>query len=604
MSLNLRQKEAVEAVTGPVLVIAGAGTGKTTVLVEHVKHLIQHSHISPSQIIATTFTIKATEEMKQRLSAKGCHVPEWIGTFHSICIKIVRANAARLGISANFGVIESDEQKNICKRLFGIQAEAALEQINYWKNNCKKIQDVPQTHEHALHYMRYQQALTEENKFDFGDLIMECCYLWAQHPDILAYYQQQFTHVCIDEFQDTNAVQFLWLQLLASNNPNIHIFCVGDDDQAIYGFRGSDNKYILNFQNTFKNAKIIKLEENYRSTENILKAALKIVGQNKNRLGKTLISKKGKGADVQIMHFPNSYRESIWLCEQIMLQKGEVGVLVRTIWQAQELNKLLREKGMQTSSNLNALLLYLKFLHQPNAELFAQLMQYPKRGLGAAFEAKFLKIYALEQQNLFNMENDASLGQDNWREQNLFNMEERMQVNKPVCVDARSQVSITIRELKNTALQIANIKQKDAIEMLCEQLERWSELTTNTFKLIDAIWRELFQETSLTHALFIAQRYPLLSDFLEHFHLPKISILTIHAAKGLEFDVAYLVGWEENVFPHIRAIITQDIETERRLAYVAITRGKQNVYITHCTARESPKGVLRKGPSRFLELLE
>lgn len=557
-ALNFKQKEAIEAVKGAVLVIAGAGTGKTTVLVEHVRHLIQDHNIDPSNIVATTFTIKATEEMKQRL-AQNCKVPEWIGTFHSICIKIVRAHADKLSINSNFGIVEGFEQQNICRRLFGTQAEVVLEKINYWKNNCKKPQDVPY-HEYKIHYQRYQQALLEENKFDFGDLIMECCYLWAQFPDVLAQYQKQFTHICIDEFQDTNAVQWLWLELLASNNPNIHIFCVGDDDQAIYGFRGSDNKYILNFSNRYKNASVIKLEQNYRSTPEILESALKIVGYNKQRLGKILISNKPNSKAVQVMHFPNSYRESVWLIEQIIKKQGSIAILVRTTWQVQEVSALLKSKGLLESENFKGLLTYLRFLNSESPELFMQMIQNPKRGFGQAFGEKFMKTYQKDE---------------------LF--------------------PTTILE---NAQNIANSKQKEALEILEMQLSKWQQLKNNSFALINTIWKELFDEKgSLTFALFLAQKYPILSDFLQHYHMPEISILTIHAAKGLEFDSVYLLGWEENVFPHVRAILTDDIESERRLAYVAITRGKEEVFITHCTTRESPKGILRKGPSRFLSLL-
>lgn len=601
--LNPEQRQAVTYIDGPILVLAGAGTGKTTVLVERVKYLIQECNIDSQNILATTFTVKATEEMRQRLQTQNISVPEWIGTFHSLCIKIVRAHASKLNLDPNFKVIEGEQQKYLCKRLFGQKGDEILEQINIWKNHCKKPNDVYEHHEYKNSYAQYQKILLEDNSLDFGDLIMECCILWQNNPEVLAQYQEQFKYICIDEFQDTNFAQFSWLKLLTQGQDRPNLFCVGDDDQAIYTWRGSDNKYILNFHYTYPNAKIIKLEQNYRSTAAILRGALNIVSRNKQRLGKVLHSNKGEGEEISVHNFVDEIREGEWIINNLLKEKGSVGILLRTAWQVQEIKRLLQQKGILGASGLKVLFMYLHFINNPTPENFAIVLQNPKRGIGDKTVEKFLhlcKMHATKKdadQAFVDefIENEFEDTSDIYEKSNEYSTQTpTTQIPE---LDF-SQMCDIITELCNRE------PAKTALNSLIEQLKFWMHHKQDLHHIIKDIWKTFsLGELQPVQVLQIVNRYPILSDFLKHFSLPEIDIMTIHAAKGLEFDAVYLIAWEENLFPHINSIMTNDIESERRLAYVAITRGKQKVYITHVLSRRTPRGVLRKGVSRFIHEL-
>lgn len=583
--LNKEQYDAVTYTDGPILVIAGAGTGKTTVLVERVKYLLNNGFCKAENILATTFTIKATEEMRQRLQSNHFDTPEWIGTFHSLCSKVVRRYWERLNLEPGFKVFDGEQQKELSKKLFSLDADSIMEKINYHKNHCKRVDDLPDWDPSKHTYQRYQDALKQENALDFGDLIIECCRLWRENPDILKQFQEQFTYICIDEFQDTNEAQYTWLMLLVKDNPHTQLFCVGDDDQAIYTWRGSSNTYILNFTKTFPNAKVIKLEQNYRSTAAILNGALKVVSRNRQRLGKTLYSNKGEGQPINIRSFIDDIKESQWLVQSLQNEKGSVAVLVRTGWQLTEIHKLLNQHGLGQSAAVRALINYMKFLQHPTLELFAYILQHPKRGFGDKTIEKFQKA-CLDYLN----DNTVTLFNDNDSDNSSSNSG-----NKELNYEKMLEI---LTDLADRA------PQKVAITLLNEQLTKWKiNIKNNLIETINQVWSIVQPDSSRQIPPYILKQITskeTLGDFIQDFSLPNISALTIHTAKGLEFDSVYLPGWEENIFPHSRALSPDEIEEERRLAYVAITRGKKHVNVSYAMTRKSPRGFMRQGPSRFI----
>lgn len=557
--LNPSQHRAVHCLDSRVLIIAGAGTGKTRVLTEHIRYLIQECQISPDKILTTTFTIKAAQELKSRI---GFDLP-FSGTFHSLCLKIIKQH-----ITHDLNILEATRQNELALRLFGRDAPAAMEQIGNWKSMCKTIDQISPSHPYHYHYQAYTTALEEEQLYDFCDLILYCCKLWMNDPVLLAEYQEQFQYICIDEFQDTNKLQFMWLQLLMSKPGCIdhttpvdlqgvpgrggHLFCVGDDDQAIYGFRGSDNRYILHFKHYYPHATVIQLEENYRSTSQIIQSALRLVRNNK-RFDKKLTSMRSNGSRPRIMTFANDVQEGRWLTEQILSHTGTQCILVRTLWQVSEYQRLLKEQGLGRSSLVGILLTYLRFLHKPSIDGLLEIINTPKRGFGAAKAKK---------------------------------LQERWSLTDMPLVQAGSSESI-VRQLLDVAYDICKL---EAVAQLQSQLLTWIALPYE--QRVQAIWSTICSNQTMPK--FVLR----LKNILE---MPDVQVLTIHSAKGLEFDTVYLPGWEEGIFPHAKS---EDIESELRLGYVAITRGKDNVYITCCQTRESPYGTLRRGRSRFLDMLE
>lgn len=570
LPLNQEQREAAYYTDGHILVLAGAGTGKTTMLMHRLIYLLENNFCSVDQVLLTTFTTKAADEMKRRINDHNLD-PQWIGTFHSLCGKIVRTHAVKLGLSPSFGVVDGDKQKYLMHKLFGLRSEQVNEQVQQWKNQLLTCDDIQSFEEYAMEYKQYQRALAEEEQLDFSDLLIMCCKLWEQNPEILQMYQEQFKYICVDEFQDANHAQMHWLKLLIDNaypamrETGCKLFCVGDDDQMIYSWRNTNPAYILDFQTIFKDAKILKLRQNYRSTQVILKGALDIVSKNTKRFPKVLLSNSEHSDLIVVKSFLDDKQEGKWIAQDIfhalsyLREQGKtisIGILMRTVWQVNEMKRILNEFHV-TDKSLEYLLQHLRFIFNPTVETLLSVVNASTKGIGSKTLEKFQDMYG--------------------------------------------RVT-SIEDMRDGMLVVMRTRtQKDSIEMLFIQLQEWIECKGNIRELMvqlcgklqipSNIGNLLLQQLSYTHNI---------AEFVSTYQAPKISIMTIHAAKGLEFDLVYLPGWEEKIFPHVKSILGQSIDEERRLAYVAITRAKRKVVITHVMMRESPRGIMKQLPSRFI----
>ena len=628
-ALNREQREAVEAVDGPVLVLAGAGTGKTRVLTTRIAHIIGTGRARAHEILAVTFTNKASREMKERIGALAGAVGEgmpWLGTFHSIGTKILRRHAELVGLKSSFTILDTDDQIRLIKQV--LQAENIDEKrwparqfsilMDGWKNRGLEPSRVPAGEAEAFAngkgrriYEFYQERLKALNAADFGDLLLEGLRLLRDNADVLAEYQRRFRYILVDEYQDTNTVQYLWLRLLAqgtADRPQRNICCVGDDDQAIYGWRGADVDNILRFEKDFSGAKVVRLERNYRSTSHILAAASHLIAHNEGRLGKTLFTDGEDGEKPCVQGVWDSEEEARVVGEDIeqLQRRGDgldsVAILVRASFQMREFEERFITLGLPyrviggprfyERAEIRDALAYLRCVAQPADDLaFERIFNTPKRGLG-----------------------DAAL-------QLMHDHARRAKI--PLMESARRLVET--EELKP--------KQRQAVRALMSDFSRWSAMmqTTSHNELAELIleesgYTEMWQKDrsadaagrleNLKELVRSMEEYPDLGAFLEHISLvmdadkndgeQRVSVMTLHAAKGLEFDTVFLPGWEEGLFPHQRALDEQGrsgLEEERRLAYVGVTRARRRAKIFFATNRRI-RGLWQTTiPSRFLDEL-
>lgn len=636
-ALNPEQREAVECLDGPVLVLAGAGTGKTRVLTTRIAHIIAQARAYPSQILAVTFTNKAAREMKERVSmlaGPGAEGMPWLGTFHAISTKILRRHAELVGLKSRFTILDTDDQIRLIKQILQAEniddkrwpARAFAIQLDNWKNRGLDPDRVPGGEAEAFAnglgrklYQLYQERLKILNAADFGDLLLECVRLFRENNDVLQDYQNRFRYILVDEYQDTNTVQYLWLRLIAqrpvksdaespqpAQPPNV--CCVGDDDQSVYGWRGAEVENILRFDKDFPGAKVIRLERNYRSTGHILAAAAHLIAHNDGRLGKTLFTDGSDGEKPAVSGVWDSEEEARVIgedIEQLQRQKqslDEVAILVRASFQMREFEERFITLGVPyrviggprfyERLEIRDALAYLRCVAQPADDLaFERIVNKPKRGLG-----------------------DATL-------QILHDHARHARV--PLMQSARALIET--EELKP--------RQRQTIRALLQSFDRWSSLmdTTAHNELAEIILEEsgytdLWQKDrsadaagrleNLKELVRSMEEFPDLAGFLEHISLVmdtenndsevRVSIMTLHAAKGLEFETVYLPGWEEGLFPHQRSLDDQGragLEEERRLAYVGITRAKLRARIYFATNRRI-RGLWQTTiPSRFLDEL-
>ena len=627
--LNPEQRAAVEAVDGPVLVLAGAGTGKTRVLTTRIAHIIGTGRARAQEILAVTFTNKAAREMKERIGALAGAVAEgmpWLGTFHSIGTKILRRHAELVGLKSTFTILDTDDQIRLIKQV--LQAENIDEKrwparqfailMDGWKNRGLEPARVPAGEAEAFAngkgrriYEFYQERLKILNAADFGDLLLEGLRLLRDNPDVLSEYQRRFRYILVDEYQDTNTVQYLWLRLLAqatADRPQRNICCVGDDDQAIYGWRGADVDNILRFEKDFPGATVVRLERNYRSTGHILATAAHLIAHNEGRLGKTLFTDGDEGDKPTVQGVWDSEEEARVIGEDIeqVQRRGEsldsIAILVRASFQMREFEERFITLGLPyrviggprfyERAEIRDALAYLRCVAQPSDDLaFERIFNTPKRGLGDA---------ALQ------------LMHDHARREKI-----------PLLESARRLVET--EELKP--------KQRQAVRALVNDFARWSSMidTTPHNELAESIleesgYTEMWQKDrsadaagrleNLKELVRSMEEFPDLAAFLEHISLvmeadkgggeEKVSVMTLHAAKGLEFDTVFLPGWEEGLFPHQRALDEQGragLEEERRLAYVGVTRARRRAKIFFATNRRI-RGLWQTTiPSRFLDEL-
>ena len=621
--LNKNQYEAVINLDGPYLVSAGAGSGKTKVLTTRVIHIIKEKRAWPNQILCVTFTNKAAKEMKDRVSillSKQTAGLSWFGTFHSICVKILRKHAKAINLNSNFTIIDQNDQlkliKNICKAenidIKKISTRYILSVIDKWKNSGLTPKNTIPNKKEILEtgilkvYKIYQQKLLDLNACDFGDLIMHCVNIFEQNKDILDLYSGNFKYILVDEYQDTNFIQSKWLNLLAKKSRNI--CCVGDDDQSIYSWRGAEIKNFLNFDKVYPEAKIFKLEENYRSSQNILSAASKLISNNSNRVGKNLWTSGKKGELVKVSGYKNVKEEAITISDIIekKLKKkfsfNNISILVRAIFQTREFEERFLKLGIgyriiggikfYERAEIKDCVAYLRLIFQKKDDLaFERIINTPKRSVG---DTTLKQISEFSRKNNFCFENAAK----KLIELNLI---------KP--------------KTKKGLLEILNLLDKwrsDGLKMNHRKLMQ-IVLDESGYSLMLKNKKDLENENKLENIkelLNAMREFDNLEGFLEHVALAtsidqnwqgeKINLMTIHASKGLEFDAVFLPGWEEGLFPHQKSIDEKGnsgLEEERRLAYVGITRAKKIAYISFSMNRFYQGNWIDSIASRFINEL-
>ena len=628
--LNPAQREAVEALEGPVLMLAGAGTGKTKALTTRMVHLLNTGTARPNEILAVTFTNKAAREMKMRVGRMMGEAVEgmpWLGTFHSICVKLLRRHAELVDLKSNFTILDTDDQLRLLKQLVAAAniddkrwpARALAGIIDQWKNRAWTPEQVPASEASAYDgkgvalYKQYQRRLIELNGVDFGDLLLHMVTIFQTHDDVLEQYRRWFRYILVDEYQDTNVAQYLWLRLLAGGHKNI--CCVGDDDQSIYGWRGAEVGNILRFEKDFPGAHVVRLEQNYRSTPHILAAASGVIAGNKGRLGKELWTEAKEGEKVRLIGHWDGEEEARWIGEEIeAMQRGTRGmdpmsldhmaILVRASHQMRAFEDRFLTIGMPyrviggprfyERMEIRDAMAYFRLVVSPADDLaFERIVNTPKRGLGDKAQQK-IQVTARE--------NGVSL------------------------VDGAAIL-----------LQEKGLGGKGAAELgkLLEGLRRWGRLVGDKdvshvelaeLVLDESGYTEFWQNDktpeapgrleNLKELVKALESFENLQGFLEHVSLimdneaeeagEKVSIMTLHAAKGLEFPAVFLPGWEDGLFPSQRSMDesgVKGLEEERRLAYVGITRAEEVCTISFAGNRRVYGQWQSQMPSRFIDEL-
>ena len=622
-NLNNKQKEAVSYLDGPLLIVAGAGSGKTKVLTSRIAHIINEKKAFPNQVLAVTFTNKAAKEMLYRVNKilkKNSIGLSWIGTFHSISAKILRKHAKAVNLNYNFTIIDQDDQtrliKNICRAenidIKKISPNFILSIIDKWKNKGFYPDDVILKKKDNLEksflkiYKIYQEKLINLNACDFGDLILHCVKIFEKNPDILQLYSKNFKYILVDEYQDTNHIQSKWLNSLAKFHKNL--CCVGDDDQSIYSWRGAEIKNFLEFDKIYIDTKIIRLEKNYRSTQNILSVASNLIKHNENRVGKNLYTNGENGELVSLDCYRNGKDEAIGIGDKIEKLKkqfslNEMSILVRAIFQTREFEERFLKIGIPyriiggikfyERAEIKDCIAYLRVVFQNKDDLsFERIINTPKRSVG-----------------------DTTIKQINeFAKLNFLSLEEA------------SKKLIHLNKIKP--------KTKIGINSLLKLLDKWRSDYQNKIshvKLLQTILdesgysqmlknkKDLENENRLENIkelLNAMKEFDNLESFLEHVALAttidkdwegqKVNLMTMHASKGLEFNVVFLPGWEEGLFPHQKSIEEKGesgLEEERRLAYVGITRAKKLANISFSMNRFYQGDWIDSISSRFIEEL-
>ncbi|MFC0101397.1 ATP-dependent helicase [Sphingopyxis terrae] len=619
--LNGPQRQAVLTTEGPVLMLAGAGTGKTAALTARLAHIIATRRAWPSEILAVTFTNKAAREMRERIGRMIGDAVEgmpWLGTFHSICAKMLRRHAELVGLQSNFTILDTDDQLRVLKQI--IQTEGLDEKrwparqlaalIDKWKNRGLTPPDLDAGDREAYadgkgghFYALYQARLKTLNACDFGDLLLHMLVILKNHRDVLEHYQQRFKYILVDEYQDTNASQYLWLRLLAQARKNI--CCVGDDDQSIYSWRGAEVANILRFEKDFPGATVIRLEQNYRSTPQILAAASALIAQNSDRLGKTLWTELDAGDKVRVVGVWDGPEEARRIGEELEdLQRRRVSldraaILVRAQFQTREFEDRFIAIGMPyrivggfrfyERAEIRDALAYLRLVQSPADDLaFERIVNVPKRGLGDKAVARIHQFARIDRTPLFHA---AS----------------RITETDELTPQARRQLANFVAMMRGWQSKAGELSHPELTQLILDESGYTAMLQAD--RSAEAAGR-LENLSELVRAM---EEYDSLEAFLEHVSLvmdrdnddqtETVTIMTIHAAKGLEFDHVFLAGWEDGVFPSQRAMDeggTASLEEERRLAYVAITRARQRASIYHAANRRIYGQWMSSIPSRFI----
>jgi DNA helicase II / ATP-dependent DNA helicase PcrA len=622
--LNPEQRLAVETTDGPLLVLAGAGTGKTRVLTTRLAHIVATKKAWPSQILAVTFTNKAAREMRERIGHLIGDMVEgmpWLGTFHSVSVRILRYHAELAGLKSGFTILDTDDQIRLLKQLLQASnidekrwpARALAHAIDGWKNRGLTPDKVPAGEAHSFAnglggklYAEYQARLKIVNAVDFGDLLLETLNIFQKHPDVLKEFQRRFRYMLVDEYQDTNVAQYLWLRLLAQGNQNI--CCVGDDDQSIYGWRGADVDNILRFEKDFPGAKIIRLERNYRSTPNILGAASGLIARNESRLGKTLHTDREEGEPIMVRAHWDGEEEARAIGDDIesLQRKGErlndMAILVRASFQMRSFEDRFITAGIPyrviggprfyERAEIRDALAYLKVTASPDNDLaFERIINTPKRGLG---DTTLKKMFAVARGGGIS----------------LFRAAQAMSLTDELSLKTRTSLRNLIDSFNRWRGQIDALPHQQLAEIILDE-SGYTEMWQND-KSPEAEGRL----ENLKELVRSMGEFETMAGFLEHIALvmdrdsgendDRIGIMTLHSAKGLEFGTVFLPGWEEGLFPHQRSLDEKGragLEEERRLAYVGITRAKRRAYISFAQNRRMHNLWQTALPSRFIDEL-
>ncbi len=621
-SLNEAQTRAVENLEGPQLVLAGAGTGKTKVLTSRIAHIILTGRAYPSQILSVTFTNKAAKEMLHRVSSLVQPEGIWLGTFHSIAARILRKHADLVGLSSNYNIVDSDEQIKLVKSILislhiddkKYPPKLISGQIQRWKDLGLTIDKIA-SHDITNDimsvaykvYQEYQPRLLVIGSVDFADLLLYNIELFTKHLDVLAYYHNKFKYILVDEYQDTNISQYIWLRILAQRDKNI--CCVGDEDQSIYGWRGAEIGNILRFEQDFPNAKIVKLEQNYRSTNHILSVATKVISHNKMRLGKELWTDISGGSKVKLISCDDDRGESRFVAQEILTLKrnsdiklSDVAILVRAGFQTRAFEECFMSYGINYKvigglkfyerMEVKDVIAYIRVAMRFDDDLaFERIINVPKRSIGDT-SVKELKQYA-ESQKL-----------------SLFRAIEKLAQNGELKTRVKSSLTKLISQFHNWHDLFDTHHHVRVVEMMLNEsgyFDMWkmdkSPEAETRIENIREILKALGEFNNITEFL---HHVTLVTDIDEKDSSNLVSIMTLHAAKGLEFDNVFLPGWEEGIFPHQRALDEvggSGLEEERRLAYVGITRAKKNLYISHVDYRRIYNQIQTQRASRFISEL-
>lgn len=626
--LNPEQKQAVQTTEGPILVLSGAGTGKTKVLTTRLAYILANHKANPWECLVVTFTNRAAKEMRERVeNLIGDAVNSvWLGTFHSICVKILRNHAELAGLSSNFTILSEDDQKRLIKQIMDADnidtqkypPQSVLDKISRWKDKGWTVDKIGTDFKDNITtelYKKYQARLLELNCVDFGDIILYALKILLDNQDICKKYQQRFKYIMVDEYQDTNVTQYLLIRLLSQVHRNL--CCVGDDDQSIYSWRGAEIENILRFNKDFADAKIIRLERNYRSTANILTAASCLISHNHGRLGKTLKvaenspAGKTENAKIKVISTFNGEDEAKYVVEEIsnLCRRGfeysQMAVLVRTAAQTREFEEKFMSETIPYQvigclkfyerAEIRDALAYLRVILQPHDDLaLERIINKPARGIGAKSVEKFAT--------------EARL-----RRCSLYDAIEQMLAEGLISGKAKNAISELFANFASWRKMLLAETPDEIVSAVLEDSGYLEMLRMD--KSVEAPGRiENLKE--LVNVISDADKYPTLADFMEHVSLVmdnddvsidnKVRLITLHSAKGLEFEVVFLPGWEEGIFPHQRSLDeggSEALEEERRLAYVAITRAKQRLYILMAHNRRVYGQWQNNLPSRFINEL-
>ena len=624
-NLNKAQKEAVLHLDGPLLIVAGAGSGKTKVLTSRIANIIREKKAFPNQILAVTFTNKAAREMQNRvgkiLGSESVGL-SWLGTFHSICAKLLRKHATAVNLNSNFTIIDTDDQirliKNICKAenidIKQLAPRFILAIIDKWKNKGYYPLEVTINNRDIFEktilpvYKIYQQKLIDLNSCDFGDLILHTVKILEQHQDIKKIYTNNFKYILVDEYQDTNYIQSRWLNLLSEKNRNL--CCVGDDDQSIYSWRGAEIKNFLEFDQIYDNTKVIRLEQNYRSSQNILSVASNLIANNQNRVGKTLTTTMEEGDLVKLNCFKNGKDEAVGISDEIEkrlknnFSYNNMAILVRAIFQTREFEERFLKIGMPyrilggtkfyERAEIKDCVAYLRLVYQERDDLaFERIINNPKRSIG---DTSLKTIHEFAQENDLSLE----LASIKMIEQNLIKPKTKVGLNIFLNSLNKWRNDLKVKKISHIKLLQTILDESGYSAMLKNKKDLDNENRLENIKELLSAMKE----------------FDNLESFLEHVSLAtsidqewdgeKINMMTMHAAKGLEFDVVFLPGWEEGLFPHQKSIEEKGqngLEEERRLAYVGITRAKKRAIISFSMNRFYQGDWIDSMASRFIDEL-